>query len=98
MKSGRINTLTTSQDAPGYIWHHTKHTHAAGSGQVTVTVKLPKTMHVDGFPVDYTVSVTPDQPCAVSVNNKTRYSFDVTLTSLNGRALAEGSMMLCVIG
>jgi hypothetical protein len=42
--------------------------------------------------------VTPDQPCAVSVNNKTRYSFDVTLTSLNGGAMAEGSMMLCVIG
>ena len=55
-------------------------------------------MHVDGFPVDYAVSVTPDQPCAVSVTNKSRYSFDVTLTSLNGGALAEGSMMLCVIG
>ena len=98
MRSGRINTLQTSQDAPGYIWHHTKHAHAAGSGQVTVTVKLPKTMHVDGFPVDYAVTVTPDQPCAVSVTNKTRYSFDVTLTSLNGGALAEGSMMLGVIG
>ena len=98
MKSGRINTITTSQDAPAYVWHHTKHAHAAGSGTVTTTVKLPKTMHVDGFPVDYTVSVTPDQPCAVGVNNKTRYSFDVTLTSLNGGALAEGSMMLCVLG
>jgi hypothetical protein len=61
-------------------------------------VKLPKTMHVDGFPVNYAVSVMPDQPCAVSVTNKTRYGFDVTLTALGGGALAEGSMMLCVIG
>jgi hypothetical protein len=78
------------------VWHHTKHTHPAGSG--SVTVKLPKTMHVDGFPVDYTVSVTPDQPCGVSVTSKSRYSFDVVLSSINGGALVEGSLMLCVIG
>ena len=98
MQLGKINQLITSKDAPAFAWHHTKYTYLAGSGKVTVTVKLPKTMHVDGMPVDYVVSVTPDQPCAVSVTNKTRHSFDVTLTSLTGGALAEGSMMLLVMG
>jgi hypothetical protein len=98
MQSQKINHLITTQNAPAYIWHHTKHAHPAGSGSVTVAVKLPKTMHIDGMPVDYVVSVTPDQPCAVSVTNKSRHSFDVTLTSLNGGALAEGSMMLLVVG
>jgi hypothetical protein len=98
MKPGKINTLTTSQDAPGYIWHHTKHTHPASNGSVTVSVVLPKTTHVDGFPVDYAVSVTPDQPCAVSVANKTRYGFDVTLTSLDDGLIRSGNLMLLVVG
>jgi hypothetical protein len=98
MRSGRINTLQTSQDAPGYIWHHTKHAHAAGSGSVTVTVKLPKTMHVDGFPVAYAVAVTPSHPCAASVRNQMRYGFDVVLSSLDGGALAAGVFSVVVVG
>jgi hypothetical protein len=64
MLSRKINTIPTSQDQPCYVWHHLKHNHAAGNGSITVPVKLPKTVHVDGFPVDYVVAVTASQPCA----------------------------------
>ena len=94
----RINHLPTSRGAPAHMLATTKE-HPAGTGGVTVAVKLPKTMHVDGFPVEaFAISVTPDQPCAVSVNNRTRHLFDVTLTSLNGGALTAGSLSVLVIG
>ena len=99
MKSEKINTLTTSQDQPGYIYHRAKNEHGAGTGSVTVAVKLPKTMHVDGFPVEsYAVAVTPSQPCAASVANQTRHGFDVTLTALDGGSLAAGQFSCLVIG
>jgi hypothetical protein len=98
MRSGRINHLPTSQDAPAHIYHAT-HKHAAGTGSVTTSVKLPRTMHVDGFPTEtYVVSVTPSQPAIVSVSNQTKYGFDATLTSPNGGALAEGTIGVLVIG
>jgi hypothetical protein len=99
MLSGRINSLMTSQDAPAYVYHHIRHAHAAGTGSVTTHVKLPTTKsHTNGFPTGYVVCVTPSQPAVASVSNQTPTGFDVTLTSLDGGALAEGSMMLCVIG
>ena len=99
MQSGKIHRLTTSQDSPAYVWHTARHAHAAGKGTVTVSVKLPRTMYQDGFPVEtFAISVTPDQPCAISVNNRTRHSFDVTLTSLNGGALPAGTFSVLVIG
>jgi hypothetical protein len=62
-------------------------------------VKMPKTLHVDGFPVvNFHVSVTPNQPCAVSVTNKDRYGFDVVLTSLDATPLVKGSFSVMVIG
>ena len=89
MQLGKINQLITSKDQSTFVWHHAKHEHGAGTGSVTVTVKLPKTMHVDGFPVETcAVAVTPSQPCAASVSNQTRYGFDVVLSSLDGGALA----------
>jgi hypothetical protein len=98
MQSHRINHLPTSQGDPAHMFHTTKE-HPAGTGNVVTTVKLPKTIHVDGFPVEtYAVSVTPSQPCAVSVSNQTRYGFDVTLSSLNGGALAAGTIGVLVIG
>jgi hypothetical protein len=98
MQVGKINELITSKDPRGYIWHHTRHTHPAGSGSVTVTVKLPKTMHVDGFPADYVAIVTPSQPCAASVTDQTRYGFTVTLTSLDAQPLAAGTFGVVCIG
>ena len=66
---------------------------------MTAHVKLPKTMHVDGFPKeDFHVSVMPSQPCAVSVSNKNRYRFDVILTSLDATPLVEGQFSVMVIG
>ena len=97
MFSGKIITLPTTQDAPCYVWHHLKHTHAAGN-TVTTTVKLPKTQAHDGFPVRYHTSVTPSQPCSVHVSNQTAHSFDVTLTSLDAQPLAAGSFSVMVIG
>jgi hypothetical protein len=95
----RINTIPTSQDAPMHIWHHTGHAHAAGKGSVTVTVKLPAgRSYPEGFPSKYAVSVTPSQLCAVSVNNQTATSFDVTLTALNGGNLSAGTLSALVIG
>jgi hypothetical protein len=68
MRSGRINILPTSQDAPAHVYH-AKHKHAAGTGSVTTSIKLPRTMHVDGMPTDaYVVSVTPSQPAITSVS------------------------------
>jgi hypothetical protein len=97
MHKGKVVTLSTSQDAPSYIWAHTKHTHEAGT-TVTVPVKLPKTLNVDGFPVDYVAIVTPSQPCATSVTNQTRYGFTVTLTSLDAQPLAAGTFGVVCIG
>jgi hypothetical protein len=95
----KIHRLTTSQDSPAYVWHTARHAHAAGKGSIVVPVKLPKTMHQDGFPTEsFAISVTPSQPCAVSVSDQTRYGFDVTLTSLNGGALAAGSFSVLVVG
>jgi hypothetical protein len=89
MLSAKINTLTTSQDAPAYVWHHTKHAHGPalkGDGYAVVHVKLPKTGgHFAGFPVDYHVSITPEQPGIVaSVTNKSADGFDVVLTPIKG--------------
>jgi hypothetical protein len=99
MIGSRINTLMTSQDQPCYVWHHTKRDHAAGDGTVTVNIKPPKTRsYVDGFPTDYHVTVTPSQPCAVGVTNKSRDGFDVTLRSLDGGALPAGTFSVLVIG
>jgi hypothetical protein len=98
MRSGRINTLPTSQDAPAHVYH-AKHKHGAGTGSVVTTVKFPKTMHQDGFPTEtYVVSVTPSQPAIVSVSNQTKHGFDVTLTAIDGGALAEGVLGVLVIG
>jgi hypothetical protein len=97
MHKGKVVTLSTSQDAPGYIWTHTKHAHAAGT-TVTVPVKLPKSIHVDGFPVDYVAIVTPSQPCATSVSDQTRHGFTVTLTSLDAQPLAAGTFGVVCIG
>ena len=83
--------------APCYVWHTLRHSHAAGT-TVTVPVKLPKTTHVDGFPVDYVACVTQSQPCAVSVTNQTRYGFDVTLTSSDAQPLAKGTFGVVVVG
>jgi hypothetical protein len=49
MQAGSINHLTTNHAKPVYIWHSPAIKHGAGAS-VAVTVKLPKTMHVDGFP------------------------------------------------
>jgi hypothetical protein len=99
MLSGKINSLVTSQDAPAHVWHHLGHNHATGSGSVTASVTFPKNKaHAGGFPTAYTVAVTPSQPCAASVTNQTSSGFDVTLTALDGGALAEGSFMLLVLG
>jgi hypothetical protein len=98
MISNRITTLMTSQDQPAYVWQHTKYKHAAGTGSVTTSVRFPKHKTFEGYPTDYVVAVTPSQPCVVSVSNQTSAGFDVTLSALDGGALAEGSMMLCVIG
>lgn len=97
MISNKITTLLTSQDQSAYIWHHTQQKHVAGN-TVTAHVKLPKTMAHDGFPVEqYHVSVTPNQPCAVSVSNKDRHGFDVVLTSLDATPLVEGKFSVIVI-
>jgi hypothetical protein len=97
MRSGRINNVPTSQDAPAHVYH-TKQKHPAGKGSLVASVTLPKTMHVDRFPVGYVVSVTPSGPAIVSVSNQTKYGFDVTLTSPNGGALSEGSFTVLVVG
>ena len=98
MQAHKINHLPTTQGAPAHMFHTTKE-HGAGKGSVVTTIKLPKTMHVDGFPVEtFAISVTPDQPCAVSVNNRTRHSFDVTLSALDGGALKAGTIGVLVVG
>jgi hypothetical protein len=97
MLSGKITSLMTSQDSPVFVWHHVNHTHDAGSGAVTVPVKLPRTKSHDGFPRAYTVSVTPSQPCVVSVTDKTSSGFNVVLTPLSG-TIAKGSIDVMVLG
>jgi hypothetical protein len=97
MLSAKIITLPASQDAPAYVWFHTKHVHAAGN-TVTTSVKLPKTSAHDGMPVRYHASVTPSQRCAVSVTNQTAHLFYVTLTSLDATPLVAGSFSVLVIG
>ncbi len=98
MQSHKINHLPTSQGDPAHMFHTTKE-HPAGIGSVTVQVKLPKTMHVDGFPTEnYVVSLTPSQPCTASISNQTKHSFDVTLTALDGGPLAKGSFTVLVVG
>jgi hypothetical protein len=98
MLSNKIITLPTNQGESAFMWHHRGHEHKGGN-TVTVRVKLPKTLHVDGFPLaGYHVSVTPSQPCAVSVTNKDRYGFDVALTSLDAQPLAAGSFSVMCIG
>jgi hypothetical protein len=73
--------------------------HAGGAGSIVVPIKLAKNMDVDGFPTEnYSVAVTPSQPCCASVSNQTRYGFDVTLTSLSGGALAKGSFSVLCAG
>jgi hypothetical protein len=98
MRSGRIITLPTSQDSPAHVYH-AKHKHVAGTGVVTTTVKLPKTIHQDGFPTEiFSVFVTPNQPVIASVSNQTRYDFDVTLTAIDGGAIAEGVLAILAVG
>jgi hypothetical protein len=63
---------------------------AAGSGGAAVSVSLT---FADQFgtptlPVNYTVTVTPSQGCAVSVSNKTNSGFTVNLTPLSGNIAA----------
>jgi hypothetical protein len=66
---GRISDM---QDQRAYVWHHLGMNHAAGSGSVTTSVKLPTTKaHSNGFPTNYVVWVTPSQPCVASVSNQT---------------------------
>jgi hypothetical protein len=98
MQSHRINHLPCSQGEPAHMFHTTKE-HPAGKGSVVVKVKLPTTMHVDGMPKEtFAISVTPSVPAIVSISNKTRHSFDVTLTEPNGGAIAEGVLSVLVIG
>lgn len=98
MQSHRINHLPCSQGEPAHMYHTTAE-HPAGTGSVTVKVKLPTTMHVDGMPKEsFVTSVTPSTVCAASVSNKTRYGFDVTLSALDGGAIAAGSLDVLVIG
>ena len=98
MQSHRINHLPTTQGESAFLFQSMKE-HDVGKGSIVVPVKLPKNMHVDGFPVEsYSVAVTPSQPCCASVSNQTRYGFDVTLTSLNGGSLAKGSFTVLVVG
>jgi hypothetical protein len=98
MQSHRINHLPCSQGEPAHMYHTTKE-YPAGTGSVTVKVKLPTTMHVDGMPKEaFVISVTPSAPCAASVSNKSRHGFDVTLSALNGGALAEGAISVLVVG
>ena len=98
MHSAKIITIPTSQDQPCYCWHHRGHEHAGGN-TITVGVKLPRTTHVDGWPLaGYHVSVTPSQPCAVSVTNKDKYGFDVVLTSLDAQPLVKGSFSVMCVG
>jgi hypothetical protein len=42
-------------------------------------------LYVDGFPTGYRVAITPDQCCAFSITNKTKYGLDTMLQSLNER-------------
>jgi hypothetical protein len=80
------------------MFHH-RHKHAAGTGSVTTSIKLPKTMHVDGMPTEfYTVSVTPSQPVTASVSDQDKNGFIVTLTAPNGGAIAEGVLSILAIG
>lgn len=98
MLAHRINHLPTTQGEAAHIFHTTKE-HLAGTGSVTTHVKLPVNMHNDGMPKDtYVISVTPSQPCAASVTNKTRHGFDVTLSALDGGGLAAGVIDVLVIG
>jgi hypothetical protein len=98
MRSGHAHTITTNQAHPAHFFH-TKHKYGAGNSSVTTTVKFPKSMHVDGFPSDYfSASVTPSQPVIVSISNETRYGFDVTLTAIDGGAIAEGVLSVMVMG
>jgi hypothetical protein len=95
---GHISSLADLAKGIGIYVSPTKE-HGAGTGSVTVKVKLPTTMHVDGFPVpSFVISVTPSQPCAVSVGNKSRHVFDVTLSALDGGAIAAGSLDVLVVG
>jgi hypothetical protein len=98
MRSGRINTLPTSQDAPAQVYH-ARHKHEAGTGSVVTSVKLPKTTHVDGSRLKPTSSASHQtNRFIVSVSDQTKYGFTVTLTSRNGGALAEGSFTVLVVG
>ena len=98
MHSAKIVTLPTTQDQPAYVWHHRGHEHAGGN-TVVPHVKLPKTLHVDGWPLaDYHVSVTSSQPCAVSVVNKDKYGFDVVLTSLDATPQRRASAAIAING
>jgi len=57
MRSNFINSLPTSQGAVAHIFHN-RHKQGAGTGSITTTIKLPKTMHVVEFPSEtYYVSV-----------------------------------------
>jgi hypothetical protein len=98
MHAHKINHLPTSQGDPAHMFH-TRKEHPAGTGSVVTTVKLPKTMHVDGMPNEaFSISVTPSVPAIVSISNQTRHSFDVTLTSPNGGAIAAGVLSILVVG
>jgi hypothetical protein len=98
MISNKIISVTTSQDSAAFLCVHTSHSHPGGN-TVTTTVRFPKSAaHSEGFPVGYHVSVTPSHACSVHVSDQTPESFDVTLTSLDARPLAEGTFTVLVIG
>ena len=68
---------------------------AAGGGageSVTTAVTFP-----GGLPPNQAVLVSPSQPCAWSITNKTWQGFNVVLTPLTG-TLASGTFDVVVIG
>ena len=98
MLANKVITIPTSQDSPCHVWHHRGHEHDGGK-TVTTHIEFKKTAaHSGGFPSNsYHVSVTPSQPCAVSVTNKSQHGFEVTLTSLDGKPLSQGEISMMVI-
>ena len=97
MLSNEITTLLTSQDQSAYIWHHLSMNHDGGQS-VTVQVRFPKYKTFDGYPTNYSVFITADQPAAVSVTNRSLRGFKVTLTSLSDTPLVAGQFCAMVVG
>jgi hypothetical protein len=81
---------------------------AAGSGAgqpITVVISSFVDQYNNGLlPIgngsqDYSVQVTPSQPCAVSISGKTTSGFTVTLTPINSSTtLAAGTFDVTVVG